>query len=124
MRKSLPVPIFLGLLLAAAVVAGSATVHAASSLPPPPQTGAQARPDLTFLSIQPQQIFHVRPPADGGNDSNPGTAQLPWATIGKALKTLTAGQAAYVHTGTYQESRVPTAHATSGRDVAHRPAAG
>jgi parallel beta helix pectate lyase-like protein/uncharacterized protein DUF1565 len=111
MRKSLPVSVFLAPLLAAAVVAGSATVHATSSLPPPPQIGAQARPDLTFLSIQPQQIFHVRPPAEGGNDSNPGTAQLPWATIGKALKTLTAGQATYVHTGTYQESRVPTAHA-------------
>jgi hypothetical protein len=111
MRRFLPLPVLLATLLAAAVVFGGATVRAASSVSHSPQIGAQARPDLTFLSVQPQQIFHVRTPADGGNDSNPGTAQRPWATIGKALTTLTAGQTAHVHTGTYQESRVPTANA-------------
>jgi hypothetical protein len=110
-RKLLPVPVLLVTFVVTTLVLGSATVHAASSLPPAPQTGAQARPDLTFVLVQPQQIFHVRPPADGGRDSNQGTAQRPWATIGKALRTLVDGQTAYVHTGTYQESRVPTAHA-------------
>jgi hypothetical protein len=38
-----------------------------------------------------------------GSDSNPGTQSQPWRTIGKALKTLNAGQRALVRAGTYNE---------------------
>ena len=77
------------------------------SLLPSNQIGAQARPDLSFLSRIPTQIYHV---AKNGSDTNPGTQALPWQTIGKAAKTLGPGQAVYVHTGTYYE-RVTTSKA-------------
>jgi len=38
-----------------------------------------------------------------GSDSNPGTQTLPWRTIGKATRTLIAGQRALVRAGTYAE---------------------
>jgi Protein of unknown function (DUF1565) len=40
-----------------------------------------------------------------GSNSNPGTLTQPWKTIGKAMATLTPGQAAFVRAGTYQEAR-------------------
>ena len=38
-----------------------------------------------------------------GNDDNPGTELLPWATIQKAAGTLVAGDTAIVRAGDYQE---------------------
>ncbi len=62
--------------------------------------GAQATADLAFAAIPPVSIFHV---ALTGSDSNPGTAALPWRTLGHAVQALSPGQAAYVHAGTYDE---------------------
>jgi hypothetical protein len=65
------------------------------------QIGAQARPDLSFLNRTPTYTYHV---AENGSDTNGlGTQASPWATIGKAAKTLKKGQAVHVHTGTYEE---------------------
>ncbi|ADO67831.1 lipoprotein [Stigmatella aurantiaca DW4/3-1] len=62
--------------------------------------GAQNRPDLSFASIAPQRIFHV---STSGNDGNAGTATQPWRTLNYAATRLRAGEAAYVHAGTYSE---------------------
>ncbi|HZH03686.1 MAG TPA: right-handed parallel beta-helix repeat-containing protein [Myxococcaceae bacterium] len=62
--------------------------------------GAQATPDTAYAGRNPTTIFHV---AVGGNDNNPGTSARPWRTLTKAVRTLTAGQGAYVHAGTYSE---------------------
>ena len=43
-------------------------------------------------------FFYVSPT---GSDTNPGTIDLPWATLKKAALTLVAGQTAYFRTGTY-----------------------
>ncbi len=64
------------------------------------QVGARQVPSAAFANVAPQQVFHV---AVSGNDANPGTQAQPWRTIGKAVRTLGPGQAAYVHGGTYQE---------------------
>lgn len=45
--------------------------------------------------------FYVSP---SGSDSNPGTLAAPWATIGKAAATLSAGQTVYLRAGTYAEN--------------------
>ena len=41
--------------------------------------------------------------ATNGNDANPGTADLPWATIQKAATTVIAGDTVIVKPGTYTE---------------------
>jgi hypothetical protein len=79
--------------------------------------GARALPNYSgtplenyLASLSPRQIFHVSP---SGNDLNSGSSQYPWKTIGKAARTLQAGQAAYVHTGTYTEDRITPTNAGS-----------
>jgi hypothetical protein len=84
------------------------------SLLPPDQIGAQAQPDLGFLSRTPTKTYHV---AKNGSDTNPGTRELPWRTISKAATTLGPGQAAYVHTGTYYERVTTTNPGTSSTPI-------
>jgi hypothetical protein len=81
--------------------------------PPPPPPGPPAPPPAppappglgaALPAALPESggtVFHV---AKTGSDSNPGTAGAPWQTIQQALDTLTAGQRAWVHGGTYTES--------------------
>ncbi len=47
-------------------------------------------------------IYYVD--GERGNDSNPGTAELPFKTIGKANQKVAAGDSVYVENGTYQEN--------------------
>lgn len=47
------------------------------------------------------QAFYVSP---SGSDSNDGSFERPWRTIGKAMATLAPGQTAYVRAGTYEEA--------------------
>jgi hypothetical protein len=49
-----------------------------------------------------QTEFYV---ALNGKDSNPGTLELPWATINHAAEVLTSGQTVYVRDGIYKLSR-------------------
>jgi hypothetical protein len=49
-----------------------------------------------------QIIFYV---AAAGKDSNPGTLELPWATINHAAEVLTSGQTVYVRDGIYKLAR-------------------
>jgi hypothetical protein len=65
-----------------------------------PKAGAASLPNLGYLETPLGQTFHV---AVTGDDQNPGTAGLPWRTLGKAVATLQAGQTAFVHAGTYGE---------------------
>ena len=84
--------------------------------------GARALPNYNgtplethLAALAPRQVFHVAP---SGSDANPGSAQLPWKTIKKAAQTLLAGQAAYVHAGTYAENRITPANAgTAGAPI-------
>jgi hypothetical protein len=77
----------------------------AITLLPPNGVGAQARPNLDFMSHGPVTVFHV---AKSGSDANPGTADRPWRSVGKAMSTLTAGQGVYVHSGVYEERLTTT----------------
>lgn len=89
---------------AAAVVPVIATllfaVAPAAARTPSVVAGATARPDTAFLANVRPCTHHV---TTTGSDTNPGTAAAPWRTIRKALLTLTAGQTACVHAGTYPE---------------------
>ncbi|WP_224240541.1 right-handed parallel beta-helix repeat-containing protein [Hyalangium gracile] len=77
------------------VALSAAAAHAADE-----GIGAQARPNLAFADVAPVRTFHV---AVNGSDGNPGTASSPWRTINYAVTRLRAGEAAYVHAGTYSE---------------------
>lgn len=82
---------FVGLLVALS----GAVAHASDD-----GIGAQTRPNLAFANLAPTRTFHV---AVTGSDGNPGTASSPWRTINYAVTRLRAGEAAYVHAGTYYE---------------------
>ena len=73
--------------------------------------GAQSVPDVSFADVPPSAVFHVAPT---GNDSSPGSSAQPWRTVGKAVSTLRAGQAAWVHAGTYQERIQATSGSADG----------
>lgn len=53
--------------------------------------------------------YHVDGSHSAADDGNPGTEDSPWRTIGHAADTLAAGDAAYVHAGTYFESDITLA---------------
>ena len=54
--------------------------------------------------------------AKNGSDSNPGTKERPWLTIGQAASTMVAGDTVYVTAGTYNERVLPqnSGNSTSG----------
>jgi len=56
------------------------------------------------ISVTEAKIFYVSP---SGDDSNPGSKHRPWLTIQKAANTLTAGDTAYIMSGTYSEHIIP-----------------
>jgi len=57
--------------------------------------------------------------ATNGDDSNPGTEALPWATITKAASTLVAGDTVYVKEGTYSEIVSPVNSGTEGNYITY-----
>ena len=116
-RAKLAVATITAALLASLTLLLALSVHPAAaqvSLLPKDQIGAQAQPDLAFSSRTPTKVFHV---AKTGSDSNPGTSAQPWRTISKAASALQAGQAAYVHTGTYYERVTTTNPGTSSAPI-------
>lgn len=110
---------FLPLVVLAALCPVQHPIEAAPPPPiPPARIGAQAAPTVEgrpllehVAGLQPTTIFHVNANAANADDNNPGTAQAPWRTIRKAVRTLGPGQAAHVHTGTYREDELRTANA-------------
>ncbi len=49
------------------------------------------------------RTFHVAQNHPRSDDANPGTAELPWKTIGQAARALEPGQRVVVHAGVYRE---------------------
>ncbi len=72
----------------------------------------ETMPDGTeFISWeQPAEFtrtFHVNNGHPHADDANPGTADEPWKTIGRAAELLQPGQKVVVHAGIYRERVVP-----------------
>jgi len=61
-------------------------------------------------------IYYVDQKNPMANDSNPGTEELPWKTIGKAASVLKAGDMVYVKEGIYEERVIPE---NSGKEGAY-----
>lgn len=55
--------------------------------------------------------YHVSP---SGDDSNSGALARPWRTIGKAARTLKAGDTVYLMNGVYREQVVPSNSGSPG----------
>lgn len=54
-----------------------------------------------------------------GNDSNQGTLDNPWKTIGKANSTLQAGDTVYIRKGTYNQTIRPSKSGTQGNYITY-----
>jgi hypothetical protein len=71
--------------------------------PEPTPTPIPATEEPIESTPIPGQIeFYVAP---NGKDSNPGTIELPWATINHAAEVLTSGNTVFVRDGIYKISR-------------------
>lgn len=62
--------------------------------------------------------------APTGSDSNPGTKAEPWATIGKANQTLTAGDTVNLREGEYSEAVRPSNSGKAGSPITYRAYSG
>jgi Right handed beta helix region len=63
------------------------------------------------------RAFHVSPT---GSDGNEGTRTRPWRTVAKALRTLRAGQTAFVHAGVYQGNHLMERAGTASNPITLR----
>jgi hypothetical protein len=73
---------------------------------------AATLPDGSTFSLwedqtQYREIYHVAATHPRASDANPGTADEPWSTIGRAAELLQPGQKVVVHAGVYREQVVP-----------------
>jgi hypothetical protein len=61
--------------------------------------------DTVIVDVTPDLSgdYYVDQTHPAASDANPGTASLPWKTIGKAASTVTAGDLVLIRGGTYRE---------------------
>ena len=73
---------------------------------------------LSLLLCMPASgaIYYV---ARSGNDANPGTKAKPWRSIGKAARTLSAGDTVYIRAGVYRERVVPKNSGKPGQYITY-----
>ena len=86
-------------ILTALLLAPLATLHAAENnvLPDGTEFRSWERPGRYT------HTYHVAQGDPQTSDENPGTADRPWRTIGKAAATLQPGERVVVHRGVYRE---------------------
>jgi hypothetical protein len=73
-----------------------------------------------FAVLLPAATYYVDQSNPAASDSNPGTAGLPWLTIGRAANTLQAGDTVIVKPGTYPERVVPQNSGAPGAAITFR----
>ncbi|MCX5660100.1 MAG: right-handed parallel beta-helix repeat-containing protein [Planctomycetota bacterium] len=86
--------------------------------------------EFVFWETAPKHVktYHVAQKTAGASDDNPGSAEKPWKTIGKAAMALQPGERVLVHAGVYREAVHPerggtgpdamiTYEAAAGEDV-------
>jgi hypothetical protein len=59
--------------------------------------------------------FHVKPPAQGGNDDNTGSELAPWATLQHAADEVGPGDVVIVHAGAYAGFQLETSGTADSR---------
>lgn len=64
--------------------------------------------------------YYVDANHPSANDSNPGSASLPWKTITKANQTLVAGDTVYIKAGTYTTYIAPARSGTASGPITYR----
>jgi len=80
--------------------------------------------DTVFVRVKYQGPFYVSSSAPGASDSNLGTQDAPWKTIGYAVSQAIAGQTVSVQSGTYSESLTLTKSGTEGAPIVIQAAGG
>lgn len=74
---------------------------------------------LCGLIVSQAQNYYVG--GANASNSNPGTAALPYATIGQAASVAGPGSTIYIRTGTYRETIAPAVSGTSGNPITFKP---
>jgi hypothetical protein len=75
---------------------------------------------LIFFSCATQihaEIYYV---GTTGNDNNSGSFLKPWATIGKAAKTMVPGDTVLIREGIYEESIKPARSGLPGKPITYK----
>jgi hypothetical protein len=62
-------------------------------------------------------VFHVAQRHPGAADANPGTAELPWLTFGRAAVAARGGDTVFVHEGVYRDEVSLNASGEPGRPI-------
>lgn len=70
------------------------------------------------------RVFHVSKNHASASNNNPGTSDLPWATIQKAAETMVPGDRVIVHEGVYRERVRPFVGGTSQEPIIYEAAQG
>jgi hypothetical protein len=89
--------------------------------------GVLTRTDDIVITVKPPSItYYVDNTNPSANDNNPGTdPALPWRSIGKAARTLLAGQTVIVMaSGSYDERVTPANSGMAGNVIAYKAGAG
>jgi len=83
---------------------------------------------LTLVAVcaRPAQAatYHVAQGNPTASDDDPGTAEAPWKTVGKAAQTLEAGDRVIVHEGVYREWAEPKNSGRPGAPIVYEGAEG
>lgn len=80
-------------------------------------------PSGAGVSTREACVYHVAQSA-GASDSNPGTENEPFLTIGKAAEIMQAGDTVIIHGGVYRERVAPASSGEAGAAITYRAAEG
>ncbi len=70
-----------------------------------------------FMSLTSSLCAAVYVVSPAGRDENPGTAEKPWRTVGKAAQTLQAGDTVQIRSGVYKEQVKPAHSGTKAAPI-------
>jgi len=79
---------------------------------------------LPALLVPTSALYHVAQTHPAASDDNPGTADRPWATVGKAAGVMEAGDRVIVHAGEYREYIEPRNSGRPGSPIVYEAAEG
>jgi len=85
------------------------------------RAGSNSNSASRTVTVTPEAAgYYIDANHTSANDTNPGTAVLPWKTITKANQTLVAGDTVYIKAGTYTTYIAPARSGTASGPITYR----
>jgi len=79
---------------------------------------------MVYGAVNTGKTFYVAQTAENASDDNPGTLELPWKTLEKAGKSVSAGDTVIVKEGIYRETLTVKNSGTAFRPITFKAAEG